>query len=92
MASGGEGSGIPDNFLAWIVQPMPFDGDLKKCGKRAKFMEYDFAGSPTVVGRINYEKNKFGCIAYTKDPLPVGKAWRITLLKRSNKWQSGLVS
>ena len=86
-------SGIPpDNFTGWVVEPMPFDDDREISGKRTKFSDYTYHGSPTVVGRFNYAKVEDGCVAHTKDPVPVGKAWRISLMKRTDVWRRGLVS
>ena len=86
-------SGIPpDNFTGWVVEPMPFDGDRDKCGARATFCEYTFDGSPTVVGRIRHDARQDGCVAFTKHPLSVNKAWRVTLRKTTDKWRRGLVS
>ena len=85
-------SAIPEGFTGWVVQPMPFNDDKGKFGERAIFSQYNYGGAPTVVGRINYQQHKYGCVAYTKDPLPVNKAWRITLLKTTKKTGDGLVS
>ena len=81
--------GVPDHFTGWIVKPMPF---REECGKGAKFSNYDAAGLPNVVQRLDHSKFEGGCVAYSKHPIPVGKAWRVTLLQKSGVWRRGLVS
>ena len=80
---------VPLNFEGWSAKPKPLDA--AKHGERAVFWD-DFHGSPTVVGRKNFDLHEDGCVAYTKDPIPVGSAWRITLLETTERLQTGLVS
>ena len=86
-------SDIPKGFTGWVVQPMPFDDDRGKSGQRAVFARYNYISLPTVVERTKHQEHQYGCVAYTKDPLPVNKAWRITVLKTTKKWlTTGVVS
>ena len=77
------------DFEGWSVRSMPLDPS--KHGERAVFWD-NFSGSPTIVERKEYNKYKDGCIVYTKYPIPVDTAWRITLLQTADSWQRGLVS
>ena len=80
---------VPLDFNDWSVRPMPLD--TAKHGERAGFWD-NFHGSPTVVGRTEFNEHEDGCIAYTKFPIPSNTAWRIELLETTDCWQRGLVS
>ena len=82
-------SRVPLSFDDWSVRPMPLNA--VKHGERAEFWD-NFCGSPTVVERMKFDEHEDGCIAYTKHPIPTNTAWRIELLKTTERWQRGLVS
>ena len=83
------GQFVPD-FKDWSVRATPLDVTVH--GERAVFWD-NFHGLPTIVQRKEYNDHRDGCIVYTKDPIPVDTAWRITLLKTADSgWDTGLVS
>ena len=84
---------VPGTFTAWALSPMPLEDSKEKCGPRAKFSNYDMDGFPNVVGRVNHRRKDNGCMVYTKNPLAVGSAWRVTLLNSTDRSsESRLVS
>ena len=73
----------------WIVTPAPLND--KKSGENAIF-----STDNSIVQRRDPENNRFNCVSYTRDPLPPGQVWQVTVLETTGKWSTygyvGLVS
>ena len=67
----------------WLSRPAPFNN--KKHGLRAKF-----SGDKTAVERLEPDYYDCGdCVVYTRDPLPTGQVWQITVLNTTKEWKGG---
>ena len=70
----------------WIVTPAPLND--KKSGVSAIF-----STDNSIVQRRDPESNPGYCVSYTRDPLPPGQVWQVTVLETSTrKYYGGLVS
>ena len=70
----------------WIVTPAPLNH--KKSGVRAIF-----STDNSIVQRRDPENRSQNCVSYTRDPLPPGQVWQVTVLETSTtSWIAGLVS
>ena len=69
----------------WIVTPAPLND--KKSGKRAIF-----STDNSIVERRDPERYYGDCVSYTRDPLPPGQVWQVTVLETTRTWSGGLVS
>ena len=70
----------------WIVTRAPLND--KKSGERAIF-----STDNSIVQRRDPESYARDCVSYTRDPLPPGQVWQVTLLETSiMNYYAGLVS
>ena len=69
----------------WIVTPAPLND--KKSGKYAIY-----STDNSIVQRRDHEREIWGCVSYTRGPLPPGQVWQVTVLETIRKWGLGLVS
>ena len=69
----------------WLATPVPFN--TEKYSGRAIF-----SAANSVVELQGSERQRDGCIIYTRDPLPVGKLWQTTVLDTTRGWIGRLVS
>ena len=69
----------------WIVTPAPLND--KKSGWNAIF-----STDNSIVQRRYPENDLGGCVSYTRDPLPPGQVWQVTVLETTSRWSGGLVS
>lgn len=79
-------------FDGWSARPLPLNEDEDMKGERADFTLFDAKGAAVGVKRMEFDRYRDGCVVYTKDPIPAGKAWRLTAITKTQKWQRGLVS
>ena len=68
-----------------IVAPAPLND--KKSGKNAIF-----SADNSIVQRRGTAGWPYDCVSYTRDPLPPGQVWQITVLETTTKPVNGLVS
>ena len=65
----------------WIITPAPLN--YKKSGERAIF-----STDNSIVQRLDHENESNYCVCYTRDPLPPGQVWQVTVLETTREWSS----
>ena len=70
----------------WIATPAPLNDEKNR--KSAVF-----STDNSIIQRRDPENELRYCLSYTRDPLPPGQVWQVTVLETSTKkWPFGLVS
>ena len=87
MASSSSSStaSVPSGIGDWLATPAPCNS--QKYGENAIFSEDD-----SVVERREPAKYGFGCVVYTRDPLPLGHVWQTTVGTSESQYIGKLVS
>ena len=74
---------LPRDVTDWVASPIPFNPH--KHGQEAIL-----SGDHSVVERRDPDLFPPAvCVVYTRDPLPVGKVLRTTVLETTTKWGGG---